>query len=228
MSTDFHAARQHMVDSQVRTNDVTDERVIEAMRRVPRERFVPRNQHAWAYTDRHIELTPVQDADDNEAGSRWLLAPRDFSKLVQAADIKPTDAVLDIGCGRGYSTAVIAALCDTVVGLELAESDVERATETLTDIGVENAAVLQGDFTKGAPEHGPFDVIIVEGSITELPEGWAKQLVDGGRIAVVLQDGPVGRAVVHTRAGNALGRTIVFDATVPLLAGFEIHPEFVF
>ena len=228
MSTDFHAARQHMVDSQVRTNDVTDERVIEAMRRVPRERFVPRNQHAWAYTDRHIELTPVQGADDNEAGSRWLLAPRDFSKLVQAADIKPTDAVLDIGCGRGYSTAVIAALCDTVVGLELAESDVERATETLTDIGVENAAVLQGDLRKGAPEHGPFDVIIVEGSITELPGSWAKQLVDGGRIAVVLQDGPVGRAVVHTRAGDALGRTVVFDATVPLLAGFEIRPEFVF
>ena len=228
MSTDFHAARQHMVDSQVRTNDVTDERVIEAMRRVPRERFVPRDQHARAYTDRHLELTPVQGADENEAGSRWLLAPRDFSKLVQAADIRPGDAVLDIGCGRGYSTAVIAALCDTVVGIEIAEADVERATETLTDIGIENAAVLQGDLTEGAPEHGPFDVIIAEGSVTEVPDSWGRQLVDGGRIAVVVQDGPVGRAVVYTRAGDALGRTIVFDATVPLLAGFEVHPEFVF
>ena len=228
MTTDYHAARNHMVDSQVRTNDVTDERLIHALREVPRERFVPRAQAAWAYTDRHIELSPIDGADPNEADVRWMLAPRDFAKLVQSADIRSGDAVLDIGCGRGYGTAVIAALCDTVVGLETGEAEVERATQTLTDIGIENAAVLQGDLKTGAPEHGPYDVIIVEGAVTEVPDSWGKQLVDGGRMAVVVQDGPIGRACVYTRSGDAMGKTIAFDATVPLLAGFDVHPEFVF
>ena len=226
--TDFQTSRNHMVDSQVRTADVTDDGIIAAMRRVPRERFVPRNQLARAYSDRHVELTPIVGADDNEAGSRWLLAPRDFAKLVQAAAIGPKDVVLDIGCGRGYSTAVIAHLCDTVVGLELANSDVERATEVLFDTGVENAAVIQGDLTKGAPEHGPYDVIVAQGAVTEVPKAWADQLNEGGRIAVVLQDGPVGRACVFVKAGGILGRSVVFDASVPLLPGFEVAPEFVF
>ena len=228
MTTDFTAARNHMVDSQVRTADVTDNRVIRAMREVPRERFVPRSQLARAYADRHIELTPIQGADENEAQSRWLMAPRDFAKLIQAADIRPTDAVLDIGCGRGYSTAVIAKLCDTCVGLEMAEADVNRATETLLDIGSENAAVIQGDLTKGAPEHGPFDVIVGQGSVMEVPKAWADQLSDGGRIAVVVQDGPVGRACVFTKAGDIVSKRVVFDASVPVLPGFEVTPEFVF
>ena len=226
--TDYSAMRQHMVDSQVRPADVTDERLIHAMREVPRERFVPRSQLARAYSDRPIELTPIVGADEDEAQSRWLLSPRDFAKLVMAADIKRTNTVLDIGCGRGYSTAVISHLCDTVVGLELSEADVNRATETLVDTGVENAAVLQGDFHKGAPEHGPYDVIIAQGAVMEVPESWGGQLVDGGRIAVVVMDGPVGRACVYTKAGGVLGRRVVFDASVPLLPGFEVVPDFVF
>ena len=226
--SDFSQARNAMVDSQVRTSDVTDEDVIHAMRTVPRERFVPRSQLARAYTDRHIELTPIGGADSNEARSRWLLAPRDFGKLVQAPAIRPTDAVLDLGCGRGYSSAVIARLCDTVVGLEVDSADVERATETLADLGVDNAAVLQGDLAKGAPEHGPYDVIIAQGSVTEVPQSWFDQLAEGGRIAVVVQDGPVGRAYVYTKADGVVAGRVVFDASVPLLPGFEVAPEFVF
>ena len=226
--TNFTLARQHMVDSQVRTADVTNDRLVSALRAIPRERFVPRSQMAWAYSDRHIELTPIADADSNEAQDRWLLAPRDFAKLVQAAAPQPHETVLDIGCGRGYSSAVIASLCDTVVGLELAESDVERATETLLDIGVENAAILQGDLVKGAPEHGPYDVIIAQGAVMEVPQSWADQLSDGGRIAVIVQEGTVGRASLFVKAGGQLGRKVVFDATVPLLPGFDVSPAFVF
>jgi len=225
---DTQTSRNHMVDSQVRTADVTNDRLVAALRQIPRERFVPRSQMAWAYSDRHIELTPIAGADDNEAGNRWMLAPRDFSKLVQAAAIQPHETVLDLGCGRGYSTAVIAALSDMVVGLEVANSDVERATETLLDIGVENAAVLQGDLRKGAPEHGPYDVIIAQGAVTDVPSSWADQLVDGGRIAVIMQEGTVGRACLFVKAGDTLGRKIVFDCTVPLLPGFDIAPAFVF
>ena len=226
--TNFPLARQHMVDSQVRTADVTNDRLVAALRAIPRERFVPRSQMAWAYSDRHIELTPIAGAEGNEAQGRWLLAPRDFAKLVQAAAPRPHETVLDVGCGRGYSSAVIAALCDTVVGLELAASDVERATETLLDIGVENAAILQGDLVKGAPEHGPYDVIIAQGAVMDVPQSWTDQLSDGGRIAVVIQEGTVGRASLFVKAGGQLGRSVVFDATVPLLPGFDVSPAFVF
>lgn len=226
--TDFRQARNHMVDSQIRTADVTEDRLIAAMREIPRERFVPQAQIARAYSDRHIELAPIAGADDNEADARWMLAPRDFAKLVQAAAIAPTDAVLDIGCGRGYSAAVIASLCDTVVGLELAEPDVARATDTLMDIGVDNAAVLQADLRVGAPEHGPYDVIVGEGAVTELPRSWVDQLADGGRIITVVQDGPVGRATLFVKSGGAVGSTVVFDSSAPLLPGFDIVPEFVF
>ena len=226
--TDFTKARNAMVDTQVRPADVTDLRIIRAMREVPRERFVPRSQIARAYTDRHIELTPIQGADDNEAQHRWLLKPRDFAKLLQAADIGPSDAVLDIGCGRGYSTAVIARLCDTCVGVEMANSDADRATETLTDIGVENAAILQGDLTTGMPQHGPFDIIIGEGAIIDLPQSWVDQLANGGRIAVFMQDGPISRACVFTKNDGVVGKRTVFDGSVPILPGFEVAPEFVF
>jgi protein-L-isoaspartate(D-aspartate) O-methyltransferase len=226
--TDYQKMRDHMVNSQVRTADVTDERITRALRKVPRERFVPRAQIARAYTDRPIALTPIVGTEDDGAPSRWMLAPRDFAKLIHAADVEDTDAVLDIGCGRGYSSAVISYLCDTVVGVELAESDVERATETLTDIGVENAAVLQSDFKTGGAPHGPFDVIIAQGAVREVPQSWIDQLVDGGRIAVVIQTGPVGRATVFTKSGGVLGGRVEFDATVPLLPGFEAAPEFVF
>jgi len=220
--------RDHMVNSQVRTADVTDERITRALRQIPRERFVPRAQIARAYSDRAIELTPIMGAEENNAQSRWMLSPRDFAKLIHSADIQESDAVLDIGCGRGYSSAVLSFLCDMVVGVELADSDVERATETLTDIGIENAAILQSDFvTAGAP-HGPFDVIVAQGSVREIPQSWKEQLVDGGRIAVVVMDGPVGRATVFRKSGDALSGYVAFDATVPVLPGFEPVPEFVF
>lgn len=215
---DFGAARETMVESQIRPSDVTDLKLLAAFRRMPRERFVPASKMALAYGD------TVLDYGDG----RSLLLPRDFAKLVQAADIQPEEVVLDISCARGYSTAILSKLAETVVGLETDDETVDRATALLTDLDVVNAAVVKGDLKRGAPEHGPFDVIIVGGAVPEVPQAWLGQLANGGRLAVIIQNGPIGRATIFTKSGNAVGDRVIFDAYAPTLSGFETAPSFVF
>jgi protein-L-isoaspartate(D-aspartate) O-methyltransferase len=216
---DFDAARETMVESQIRTADVTDLDLLAAFRRTPRERFVPAAKMALAYGD------AVLDYEDG----RRMLRPRDFAKLVQAADIKDHEVVLDLGCARGYSTAVLAQICDTVVGLETDDETVDRATGLLTDTGVLNAAVVKGDLKRGAAEHGPFDVIIVSGgAVADVPQSWFGQLANGGRLAVIVNDGPIGRATLFTKSGDAVGDRVVFDAHASMLPGFEREYSFVF
>lgn len=215
---DFDAARETMVESQIRPSDVTDLKLLAAFRRMPRERFVPASKMALAYGDTVL----------NYGDGRSLLLPRDFAKLVQAADIQPDEVVLDISCARGYSTAILSELAETVVGLETDDDTVDRATALLTDLDVVNAAVVKGDLKRGAPEHGPFNVIIVGGAVPEVPQAWFGQLANGGRLAVVLKDGPIGRATIFTKSGNAIGDRVVFDAHAPVLSGFERAHSFVF
>lgn len=215
---DYAAARDHMVESQVRTNDVTDPDIQAALRTIPRERFVPAAKQALAYGDANVET----------GEGRWILRPRDFAKMIQAAQIQPTDIVLDIACGRGYSTAVLAQIAETVVGLEDTDEMTEKATEGLAGSEVMNAAVVKGDLKGGAPEHGPFDVIFVNGAVTYVPKPWLDQLSSGGRLVVVQPNGPVGQARVYTRTGEAVSDRTVFDASIPVLPGFGVKPAFVF
>lgn len=215
---DFDAARETMVESQIRPSDVTDLQLLAAFRRMPRERFVPASKMALAYGDAVL----------NYGDGRSLLLPRDFAKLVQAADIQPDEVVLDISCARGYSTAILSQLAETVVGLETDDDTVDRATALLTDLDIVNAAVVKGDLKRGAPEHGPFDVIMVGGAVAEVPQAWLGQLANGGRLAVVIKDGPIGRATIFTKSGNAIGDRVVFDAHAPFLSGFERAHSFVF
>lgn len=215
---DFSAARDHMVESQIRTSDVTDLEVLGAFRRVSREKFVPKSQQALAYGDAHIDL----------ADGRTMIRPRDFAKMVQAADIAPTDVVLDIACGRGYSTAILSFLCETVVGLEESDEAVEHATNQLIDADITNAAIVKGGLKAGASEHGPFNVIFVNGAISDIPKTWLDQLANNGRLVCLVQNGPVGQVCVYTKAGNTVGERIVFDASAPTLPGFAAEPEFVF
>ncbi len=215
---EFEIARDHMVESQIRTNDVTNIDLLRAFRRVKREAFTPKSKMSVAYADVHVEL------DDG----RYMIRPRDFAKMVHAADVQPTDVVLDIACGRGYSTAILASVADTVVGLEDDAARVERATQLLMDNDAMNAAVIEGDLQKGASEHGPFDVIFVNGAVADVPNAWIEQLNDGGRLVAVIDDGHVGRACVFTKAGEACGERVVFDAQIPELEAFKPAPEFVF
>ena len=215
---DYTKARAHMVESQVRTNDVTDPDIQRSISGVARELFTPAGKKPLAYSDANVQTDE----------GRWLMRPRDFAKLIQAADIKPSDIVLDIACGRGYSTCVLAALADTVVGLEDSEAMVDKATEMLAEAEIMNAAIVKGDLKAGASAHGPFDVVFVNGAVTDVPKSWIEQLSAGGRLVVIEADGPVGKAKVYTKVGNAVGDRVVFDACVPTLPGFEPKAEFVF
>ena len=215
---DYAKARVHMVESQIRTNDVTNVSIHNALLTVPREIFVPTSKTSLAYSDVNIETDP----------GRVMMSPRDFGKLLQAADIAPTDIVLDIACGRGYSTAVLGQLAETVVAIDSREQTVAKATDLLADAEIMNVAVVKAEIKGGAPEHGPFDVIFVNGAVAELPKSWLEQLTHGGRLVVVEKNGPVGKAKVYTKTGNAVGERVVFDSSVPVLPECVRAPEFVF
>ncbi len=215
----YAQARLAMVHSQIRPNDVTDHRIQDAMAELPRELFVPKAQRARAYADSEIRLND----------ERVMLSPMHLAKLIHAAAIKPTDVVLDIGCGRGYSCALISRLAETVVGLESEGSGfASKAGERLSSVGADNAVVVEGDLKTGAPRQGPFDVIIVEGAVSKAPQAWFDQLADQGRLAVIERDGPVGRARVYSKSRGFVGEHSVFDADASYLFGFEPEPGFVF
>lgn len=215
---DFAAMRLSMVEGQVRTNDVTDRRIIAAMRDLPRERFTPQGMDATSYADLHVELAP----------GRVMLRPRDFSKLVQALEIEADDRALDLACGRGYSTAVLSRMAASVVAVEEDAGLAARAQAVLADLGADNAVVLTRALAAGAPDEAPFDVILVNGAVSETPRAWLDQLADGGRLGVFERVRGAGKAVLYRRDGGATGRRELFDAEVPSLPGFTPAPAFVF
>lgn len=221
---DFAAARTKMVDNQLRTTDVTDARVLSVMGRMPREVFVPPSLHPLAYIDEDIRL-PSGEMDEDE---RYLLEPSPFAKLVQLADIKSSDVVLDIGCGSGYSSAVLASLAYSVVALETSESLVEQVEGHLADAQVDNVAVVQGDLKAGYPSEGPYDVIFLNGAVTEVPDALKAQLKDGGRLVAVLGYGRASQAVIFVRSGDDVSGRVVFNTAIPPLTGFEPEERFEF
>lgn len=216
---DYETARKQMVDSQVRTNDVTDVRIQAALETVPREKFLPSELRVQAYADREVVYAP----------GRSLITARDFAKLLQAADIKPGDLVLDIGCGAGYSAAVAARLGEMVVAVESDEALAATAQEMLNGLDVINAAVVTGELAAGAAKQGPFDVILIAMAIEVEPTALLKQLKDGGRLVALLRDNAVAKGVVWTRAGSAWSRRTAFDAAArTVLPGFARAKAFVF
>ncbi len=216
---DFSLARHNMVESQVRPNKVTDNAVLLALGAVPREAFVPVDLRGVAYVDEDIAIAP----------GRFLMEPMVFARLLQIAEVRPTDMVLDIGCGTGYSTAVLARLCDTVVGLEVEPELATQASETLTELGVDNAAVIEGALDQGYPKQAPYDVILFNGAVDDVPERISQQLAEGGRLVAVQRgaSGP-GRAKLLSTVGGVLSGRTVFDAATPRLPGFEPDEGFAF
>jgi protein-L-isoaspartate(D-aspartate) O-methyltransferase len=216
---DMSAARLHMVEGQVRTNDVTDKRITDVMGRLERERFVPAAQRALAYSDVCVEVKP----------GRFMMDPRCFGKLVQLAEIQESDRVLDVACATGYSSAVLSALSADVVALEEDEALAKEAAHLLRSrekLGRLYGVV--GPHRDGAAAQGPFDVVFVNGAVEDVPVAWVDQLKEGGRMVVILRDGPVGKANFCVRKGGALSRRVAFDASVPVLPGFERAQRFVF
>jgi protein-L-isoaspartate(D-aspartate) O-methyltransferase len=212
------AQRFNMVESQVRANDVTDIRVQEALRAVPRERFVPASKRAIAYVDAALELVP----------GRFLLEPRVYAKLLQLAEILPGDSALDVGCATGYSTAVLARLAAKVIGLEEDADLVRVATDMIPAVGMGNVMVVQGALAQGYKGGAPYDVIFINGAVERAPEALLSQLAEGGRLVTVLRAGTQGRAVLYRKEDGHVGHWASFDAGAQVLAGFRQPAGFVF
>lgn len=220
----FATQRTNMVESQVRPSDVTDRRIIRALRELPRELFVPEGVRTLAYIDGAVPLTAPA------AGTRRSLLPaRVFAKLVQAAEIEPTDAVLDIGAGSGYSAAVLATLAASVVALESDAALAEQAKALLPKVGAANVVAVVGDLPLGWAGDGPYDAIVIEGAIERAPsDALLDQLKDGGRLVAIVGRGASGRATQWRRKGGAIGSVEVFDASADVLPGFALPPTFSF
>jgi protein-L-isoaspartate(D-aspartate) O-methyltransferase len=216
---DFAVARRMMVDGQVLTRDVFDPDLLAAMLEVPRERFVPPAQVALAYLDRNLPLT----AD----GSRCLLQPMVLARLLQAADITATDHVLDVGCGTGYSSALLARLAGSVVALEEDKDLATFARRVLRELAPQ-VEVVEGLLKTGWPAAGPYDAIVLNGAAEIVPEPLFAQLKDGGRLVGIEGEGPATQARIYCSIrGEISGRSIT-EAAAPLLPGFARPPEFVF
>jgi protein-L-isoaspartate(D-aspartate) O-methyltransferase len=220
---DSKQQRINMVESQVRPADITDRRIIRAMLEVPREAFVPAGLQALAYMDGPL---PLGSRADGRA-RRALLAPRTFAKLVQLAEIEPESAVLDVGCATGYSTAVLARLAQSVVAVEVDAALAARAAETLRQLNVGNAEVVRASLEGGAPAKAPFDAILLEGAVSQVPDALREQLKDGGRLVGVIADGGTfGRAYLWRRTRGVFDVRPAFDAGAEPLPGFAREAQF--
>jgi len=219
---DFATLRRMMVDGQVRASDVTDLRLQAAMLELARETFVPRDKMPLAYLDQDITVSgpgkPV----------RKLLKPMVLAKLIQALGVGEGDRVLDVGCATGYAPVLLGRLAAAVVALE-EDADLARlAKGNVEALAVRNVTIVNGPLKRGYPAKGPYDVILLEGATQVVPETLHGQLKEGGRLACVLMQGPAAKAMLYrSRDGEISGRPI-FDASAPLLPGFEKTPEFVF
>jgi protein-L-isoaspartate(D-aspartate) O-methyltransferase len=219
--TDFAQARRMMVEGQLRTNDVTDLRLLAAFDEVPREQFVPSRWQAIAYLDRDV---PVENAGPG----RRLLKPMVLAKLIQAAAVMEDERVLDVGCTTGYSSAILAKLARVVVALEEDDPLAAAAARALTAAGATNVKVITGPLKDGWAREAPYDVILLNGSTEVAPKMLLDQLADGGRLVAVAGGAPIGRGTVYRRSGTHVSAYAEFDAVAPLLPGFAKPAAFVF
>ena len=220
---DYSAARRNMVESQIRPNEVTDSRLVRAMLDVPREQFVPAALRPLAYMENEM----VVGQGGALHGERRLMAPMPQARLIQLAEIDANNLVLDIGCATGYSTAVMARMAESVVGLECDPVLADVASQTLTELDVDNAAVVTGALEEGYAAEGPFDAIVINGCDPDVPERLLKQLQDGGRLVVIISGGDFGQATLFRNTGGRISRRGAFDGGAPVLPGFEQEKTFV-
>lgn len=220
--TDFTAARINMVDGQLRPNRVSEPGLIQAMNEIPREAFVPAGRREIAYLDEEQPLP----------GGRWLLEPMILAQMIQALHVGPQDMVMDVGCATGYSTAVLARLAATVVGIESDAALRESAGKALVALGVDTAALIDAPLTQGYPAQSPYDAIFINGMVAEIPDTLLQQLGEGGRlVAIVSLESPLsrlGQVQLVQRVGGTFSTTALFETAGHILPGFEARPRFVF
>lgn len=214
-------ARKNMVDSQIHTAGVISEPVLEAFRTVPREVFVPEHLRGLAYVDEDLPL----------GDGRYLMEPSVLARLIQAADVRHDDVVLNVGDDTGYSSAILSLLAGTVITVEARPDLLDVARVCWADFSCCNVAVIDGDMTEGCPEHAPYSLIFMKGAIAEIPDIFLAQLTLHGRLLAILRPAgaKIGTAVIIERVGDGKYSTRkLFDAATPYIPGFEPRTEFAF
>lgn len=214
--TDFAERRRMMVDTQIRPSDVTKFPIIDAMLAVPREAFVADADREAAYADQNLDL----------GNGRCLLEPRSLAKMLDALDLQPDELVLDVACGLGYSSAVAGRLAQMVIAVEEDADLASEAQAILSDNGADNVVVHEGPLAEGAAEHGPYDVILLQGGVEKIPANLLEQLKDGGRVASLFMKGALGEVKIGYKSGDQISWRFVFNAGAPVLPGFAGTAEF--
>lgn len=209
---DFIQARTNMVDSQLRPNGVTDSRILDAMQSVLRENFVGAGQKAVAYMDGDVALAEASSSP------RFLIEPMAFARMLQAAEVKPDDRVLDIGAATGYGAAVLSKLVKQVIAVEADSGLANMARQNLA--GHMLVTLNESDMTKGAPNAGLFDLIVIEGRVEEVPNVLFSQVKDGGRIVAAVGLKDMAKCCVYKISGQTHTQRSVFDISVAALPGF--------
>ena len=215
---DYAQSRHNMVEGQVRPNKVTDQKLIDAMEELPRERFVPDALKGIAYSDGNLRL---------EDG-RGIIAPMVVARMFEALNVDEDEAALVVGCGVGYEAAIMARLASAVVAVESHSGLINKANKSFNDLGIDTVAVVEGEMKLGAAKQGPYDVIFINGAVEEVPEGIFDQLAEGGRLAVILTGSRIGKVMLYGKDGGIVSGRELFEASAPALPGFEKNGGFVF
>lgn len=223
-AADFEALRRTAIDCQVRPFGVTDQRLLASFLETPREKFVPAGQEDLAYSDRELSH-PLAGGP----GARTMIPPIVLARLLQAAEIKPSDSVLDVGGAAGYTAALAARLTGRVVALESDEALARRAGENFAALGLANATALCAPLAEGAAGKGPFDVVVVNGAADVGLEKLLDQLASGGRLVTLKPEAAgAARAFVYRKDGSAISCRSLFEGAGKLLPEFAAKPAFVF
>jgi len=218
--TDFALARRNMVDGQLRPNRVTNALLLAAVGELPRERFLPEGLKSVAYSDEDVPL----------GNGRFLMEPMVLGRLIQTLQPLAADKALVVASGQGYGAALLARLVQSVVGVENDATMAGSADQTIKALGFGNVSLRTGRPEAGAPESGPYDIILIEGAVREIPRAILDQLAEGGRLATVLAGAPgaLGVAQLVVKEGGVTSGRPLFDAGTPVLPGFAPPARFTF
>ena len=216
---DYATARQNMIDGQVRPNGIIDQRLLAAMDTTPREHFVPQHLRSMAYVDEDIDL----------GQGRYLIEPVVTARMLQALALKPTDLVLEIGTGVGYTTALLAKLVNTVVTIDTSDELIDRAQTALEELALDNAVAMKSEMTAGYAQQAPYDAIIINGAVASLPTTICDQLGDNGRLVTVIRKTRgMGQLTLIKRIDKTTSDLVLYDAGTQVLTGFDAVPSFQF
>jgi protein-L-isoaspartate(D-aspartate) O-methyltransferase len=218
----FSTARQKMVDGQVRTSDVTDSRILDAMLALPRENFVPADKRALAYLDLDLDVA------EGDVQKRFMLKPALTAKMLQALELSGTDNVLIVGAATGYAAARAARLAGKVTATESDPALCAKGVTAIAGVGLSNVTFRTAEAAAGDSADAPYDAIVLNGATEIMPDKLCGQLKDGGRLVGVFANRAPSRAMIVTRSHNDLGHRTLFDAAAPVLPGLERVPAFEF